>query len=212
MKDLILGGGINYLANRLLGTGSFKKQSPIDTLISGGGYSGEGTGTKRKGKSTLGGIAKSGIMSLIANAILGPIFGPLALTLGKNFVSKKKQGLGFFEQGNQSTAPTAPRGTFTAEGMQFENIQDALGSTDINKDINYNTGVITDKTTGKEIGNVYDEVALTNVPDPPAYDFDDSSGDSGSSGGSSSASTAGDAPGYSGPSTFRYGGLASLYR
>ena len=211
MKDLILGGGINYLANRLLGTGSFKKQSPIDTLISGGGYSGEGTGTKSKGKSTLGGIAKTGIMSLIANAILGPIFGPLALTLGKNIVDKRK-GLGFLGQGDQSTAPTDPRGTFTAEGMQFENIQDALGSTDINKDINYNTGVITDKTTGKEIGNVYDEVALITDPDPPAYDFDDSSGDSGSSGGSSSASTAGDAPGYSGPSTFRYGGLASLYR
>ena len=29
---------------------------------------------------------------------------------------------------------------------------------------------------------------------------------------SSSASTAGDAPDYSGPSPFRYGGLASLYR
>jgi len=210
MKDLILGGGINYLANRLLGTDR-KNVAGIDKFISGGGITGEGTGTKSKGKSTLGGIAKTGIMSLIANAILGPIFGPLALTLGKNIVDKRK-GLGFLGQGDQSTAPTDPRGTFTAEGMQFENIQDALGSTDINKDINYNTGVITDKTTGKEIGNVYDEVALITDPDPPAYDFDDSSGDSGSSGGSSSASTAGDAPGYSGPSTFRYGGLASLYR
>ena len=210
MKDLILGGGINYLANRLLGTDR-KNVAGIDKFISGGGITGEGTGTKSKGKSTLCGIAKTGIMSLIANAILGPIFGPLALTLGKNIVDKRK-GLGFLGQGDQSTAPTDPRGTFTAEGMQFENIQDALGSTDINKDINYNTGVITDKTTGKEIGNVYDEVALITDPDPPAYDFDDSSGDSGSSGGSSSASTAGDAPGYSGPSTFRYGGLASLYR
>ena len=210
MKDLILGGGINYLANRLLGTDR-KNVAGIDKFISGGGITGEGTGTKSKGKSTLGGIAKTGIMSLIANAILGPIFGPLALTLGKNIVDKRK-GLGFLGQGDQSTAPTDPRGTFTAEGMQFENIQDALGSTDINKDINYNTGVITDKTTGKEIGNVYDEVALITDPDPPAYDFDDSSGDSGSSGGSSSASTAGDAPGYSGPSPFRYGGLASLYR
>ena len=207
MKDLILGGGINYLANRLLGTGSFKKQSPIDTLISGGGYSGEGTGTKSKGKSTLGGIAKSGIMSLIANAILGPIFGPLALTLGKNFVSKKKQGLGFFEQGNQSTAPTDPRGTFTADGMQFANVQDTLGSTDPNKDINYNTGVITDKTTGEEIGNVYDEVALTNVPEPPAYDFDDSSSDSGT-GTMDASDFSDDTPG----TPFRYGGLASLYR
>ena len=208
IAKLALGSLIDKGANRLLNRDKFNRNQ--FNILTGGGYTGEDE-EKDTGSKTLGGIAKTGIMSLIANAILGPIFGPLALTLGKNIVDKRK-GLGFLGQGDQSTAPTDPRGTFTAEGMQFENIQDALGSTDINKDINYNTGVITDKTTGKEIGNVYDEVALITDPDPPAYDFDDSSGDSGSSGGSSSASTAGDAPGYSGPSTFRYGGLASLYR
>ena len=145
----------------------------------------------------------------LAFSLFGPLLGPLAFAGGKGLLNLG-QRRGFLPGGEQQIVDD-PRGTFTAEGMQFENIQDSLGSTDPNKDINYNTGVITDKTTGKEIGNVYDEVALTNVPEPPAYDFDDSS-DSGSGGGSSSASTAGDAPGYSGPSPFRYGGLASLYR
>jgi len=147
-----------------------------------------------------------------AYGFLGPILGPIAFALGKGIMGRRNK-MSLMPSGDPNQITSDPRGTFTAEGMQFENIQDALGSTDPNKDINYNTGVITDKTTGKEIGNVYDEVALTNVPAPPAYDFDDSSGDSGSNGGgSSSASTAGDAPGYSGPSPFRYGGLASLYR
>jgi hypothetical protein len=211
IQNLILGNLVSQGADRLLNPNR-KNVASIDKFISGGGI-GQESEEKDKGPTTFGGIAKQGIMSLIAQAILGPVFGPLALTLGQNFVDKKKQGLGFFEKpGDPTTQPQDIRGTFTAEGMQFENIQDALGSTDPNKDINYNTGVITDKTTGKDIGNVYDEVALTNVPAPPAYDFDDSGSDSGSSGGSSSASTAGDAPGYSGPSTFRYGGLASLYR
>ena len=207
IAKLALGSLIDRGANRLLNRDR-KNLVDINRFISGGGIGGEEE--KDTGPKTLGGIAKTGIMSLIANAIFGPIFAPLALSLGQRFVDKRRQGLGFFERPDgPTTQPEDVRGTFTAEGMQFENIQDALGSTDPNKDINYNTGVITDKTTGQEIGNVYDEVALTNVPEPPAYDFDDSS-DSGSS--SSSASTAGDAADYSGPSPFRYGGLASLYR
>tara|TARA_R100001443_G_C3299055_1_gene164792 strand:- start:89 stop:721 length:633 start_codon:yes stop_codon:yes gene_type:complete len=201
--QLALGNLVSRGADRLLNPNK-KNVVDINKFISGGGIGGE---EKDKGPTTFGGIAKTGIMSLIAQAILGPIFGPLALTLGRNFMDRRNQRLGL----NEDPTQTSPRGGITATGMQFADVQDSLGSTDPNKDINYNTGVITDKTTGKEIGNVYDEVALTNVPEPPAYDFDDSS-DSGSSGGSSSASTAGDAPGYSGPSPFRYGGLASLYR
>ena len=146
----------------------------------------------------------------LAFSLFGPLLGPLAFAGGKGLLNLG-QRRGFLPGGEQQIVDD-PRGTFTAEGMQFADVQDTLGSTDPNKDINYNTGVITDKTTGEAIGNVYDEVALTNVPEPPAYDFDDSMSDSGSSGGSSSASTAGDAPDYSGPSPFRYGGLASLYR
>ena len=209
--NLVLGSLVSKGADRLLDRDKFTKNQ-FD-ILTGGGITGQGDEEEKDtGPKTLGGIAKTGIMSLIANAIFGPIFAPLALSLGSRFVDRKRKGLGFFEQPGDTTQPQDPRGTFTAEGMQFENIQDSLGSTDPNKDIDYNTGVITDKTTGEEVGNVYDEVALTNVPEPPAYDFDDSMSDSGSSGGSSSASTAGDAPDYSGPSPFRYGGLASLYR
>ena len=211
---LALGALIDRSADRLLNRDKFNKNQ--FNILTGGGYTGEESDEEKDtGSKTLGGIAKTGIMSLIANAIFGPIFAPLALSLGQRFVDKRRQGLGFFEQpGDQSTAPTDPRGTFTAEGMQFANVQDSLGSTDPNKDINYDTGVITDKTTGKEIGNVYDEVALTNVPEPPAYDFDDSSSDSGGSdsfdGASSAEEYSADPTSFSG--SFRYGGLASLYR
>jgi hypothetical protein len=204
---LALGSLIDRGTSRLLNRDKFNKNQ--FNILTGGGYTGQDE-EKDKGPTTLGGIAKTGIMSLIANAIFGPIFAPLALSLGQRFVDKKRQGLGFFEQPDGSTTqPEDVRGTFTAEGMQFENIQDALGSTDPNKDINYNTGVITDKTTGQEIGNVYDEVALTNVPEPPAYDFDDSSSDSGGSTGTMDASDFSDD---TAGTPFRYGGLASLYR
>ena len=206
IAKLALGSLINTGANRLLNP-IRKNVVDIDRFISGGGYTGEGE-EKDRGPTTLGGIAKTGIMSLIANAIFGPIFAPLALSLGQRFVDKRRQGLGFFEQpGDPTIQPEDVRGTFTADGMQFENVQDSLGSTDPNKDINYNTGVITDKTTGEEIGNVYDEVALTNLPEPPAYDFDDSGSDSGT-GTMDASDFSDDAPG----TPFRYGGLASLIR
>jgi hypothetical protein len=149
----------------------------------------------------------------LAYSLLGPIAGPLAFAAGRGILARRNQPL---QMGLNTMDDIIddPRGTFTAEGMQFANVQDALGSTDPNKDINYNTGVITDKTTGEEIGNVYDEVALTNLPEPPAYDFDDSSSDSGGSdsydGASSMDDYSSDPTGYSG--SFRYGGLASLYR
>ena len=213
IQNLLLGSLVNTGADRLLNP---NRRNVVDiNKLTGGGYFGtiEDEDNKDKGPTTLGGIAKTGIMSLIANAIFGPIFAPLALSLGQRFVDKRKQGLGFFEQpGDLTTQPEDVRGTFTAEGTQFANIQDSLGSTDPNKDINYNTGVITDKTTGKAIGNVYDEVAL--IKDPPAYDFDDSSSDSGGSdsydGASSMEEYSADPTSFSG--SFRYGGLASLYR
>ena len=210
IQNLLLGSLISRGADRLLNPNRINKNQ--FNLLTGGGYTGEGDEEKDTGSKTFGGIAKRGIMSLIAQAILGPVFGPLALTLGTNFMDRRNQRLGLIDRSGDPSQIGPQRGGITATGMQFENIQDSLGSTDPNKDINYNTGVITDKTTGKEIGNVYDEVAISTPSPAPAYDFDDNDSSGGSSGGSSSASTAGDAPGYSGPSPFRYGGLASLYR
>jgi hypothetical protein len=210
--QLALGSLVSRGADRLLDPNK-RNVVGINKFVPQGGYFGtEGDDETKTGPTTLGGIAKTGIMSLIANAIFGPIFAPLALNLATRFVDKRK-GLGFFGQDDsQDIGPEDVRGTFTAEGMQFENIQDALGSSDPNKDINYNTGVITDKTTGKEIGNVYDEVALTNVPEPPAYDFDDSGSDSGGDSGGTGTMDASDFSDDSPGTPFRYGGIASLYR
>ena len=197
--QLALGNLVSRGADRLLNPDRVSKNQ--FNLLTGGGYTGEDE-EKDKGPTTLGGIAKTGIMSLIAQAILGPIFGPLALTVGRNFMDKRQQGLGL----NQDPTQTGPRGGITATGMQFENIQDTLGSIDSGTDIDYNTGDITDSSTGITTGNVYDEVALTGG---------DSSSDDGSNGGGGGG---GGSPGSSGPGgsdemgSFRYGGLASLYR
>ena len=207
IQNLILGSLVSKGADRLLNPDRFRKNQ-FD-MLTGGGYNREDD-EKDKGPTTFGGIAKSGIMSLIAQAILGPVFGPLALTLGRNIVDRRKQGLGFLERGDPTTQPEDVRGTFTATAPQFADVQDTLGSIDSGTDINYDTGDITDKSTGEVTGNVYDEVAISTPSPAPAYDFDDSGSDSGGGGGGS--------PGSSGPGgsdemgSFRYGGLASLYR
>jgi len=202
IQNLILGSLVSKGADRLLNPDRFRKNQ-FD-MLTGGGYNREDD-EKDKGPTTFGGIAKSGIMSLIAQAILGPVFGPLALTLGRNIVDRRKQGLGFLERGDPTTQPEDVRGTFTATAPQFADVQDTLGSIDSGTDINYDTGDITD-STGEVTGNVYDEVALTGG---------DSSGDSGSNGGGGGSTGSMDASDFSDDTAgtpFRYGGLASLYR
>ena len=146
----------------------------------------------------------------LAYTLLGPIAGPLAFAAGRGILARRNQPL---QMGLNTMDDIIddPRGTFTAEGMQFADVQDTLGSMDSGTDIDYNTGDITDKSTGEVTGNVYDEVAISTPSPAPAYDFDDSSSDSGSDSG-------GGSPGSSGPGgsdemgSFRYGGLASLIR
>ena len=141
----------------------------------------------------------------LAFSLFGPVLGPLAFAGGKGLLNLG-QKRGFLPGAEDSIAPTDPRGTFTAEGMQFEDVQDTLGSMDSGTDIDYNTGDITDKATGITTGNVYDEVALTGG---------DSSSDSGSNGGSGGSTGSMDASDFSDDTAgtpFRYGGLASLYR
>ena len=158
IQNLLLGSLVSRGADRLLNP----NRTNINKFIPQGGYFGTGDEEKDKGPTTFGGIAKSGIMSLIAQAILGPVFGPLALTLGRNIVDRKKQGLGFLERGDPTTQPEDVRGTFTATAPQFADVQDTLDSIDSGTDINYDTGDITDVATGITTGNVYDEVALTS--------------------------------------------------
>ena len=200
IQNLILGSLVSKGADRLLNP---NRKNVVDiNKFTGGGYFGTGDEEKDKGPTTFGGIAKSGIMSLIAQAILGPVFGPLALTLGRNIVDRRKQGLGFLERGDPTTQPEDVRGTFTATAPQFADVQDTLGSIDSGTDINYDTGDITDKATGITTGNVYDEVALTGGD----------SSDDGSNGGGGGNMDASDFSDDTAGTPFRYGGLASLYR
>ena len=192
-----------YVTNKLLDKGIAGIEKFTDT-------------SSDKDKDTSGFVSQQktgGLGSIIGRALafslLGPILGPLAFAGGKGLLNLGQQR-GFLPGGEQQIVDD-PRGTFTAEGAQFANIQDTLGSTDSGVDINYDTGDITDKSTGITTGNVYDEVAISTPSPAPAYDFDDSSSDSGSDSG-------GGSPGSSGPGgsdemgSFRYGGLASLIR
>ncbi len=202
--QLALGSLVSRGADRLLDP---KKKNLVDVnKFTGGGYFGTGEDEETKTRpTTLGGIAKTGIMSLIANAIFGPIFAPLALNLATRFVDRRKQGLGFFGQDGQDVAPEDVRGTFTATAPQFADVQDTLGSIDSGTDINYDTGDITDVATGITTGNVYDEVALTGGSG-------DDSGSNGGGGGSTGSMDASDFSDDTAGTPFRYGGIASLHR
>ena len=131
-----------------------------------------------------------------AYGLLGPIFGPLAFALGKGIMNRRNRM-------NLTNNLIDDRGGVTATGMQFADVQDTLGSSDSGTDIDYNTGDITNVATGQNIGNVYDEVALTGG---------DSSSDDGSNGGGGGNMSASDFSDDTAGTPFRYGGLASLYR
>ena len=73
-------------------------------------------------------------MSLIAQAVLGPVFGPLALTLGQNFAAKRQaQGLGLNPFGGDG--PTGPAGIVSNKAVTLDgNIVD-VGSDDYYDDL-----------------------------------------------------------------------------
>ena len=129
-----------------------------------------------------------------AFGLLGPIFGPIAFALGEGIMNRRNRM-------NLTNNLIDDRGGVTATGMQFADVQDTLGSSDSGTDIDYNTGDITNVATGQNIGNVYDEVALTGGSD-----------DSGSNGGGGGSMSASDFSDDTAGTPFRYGGIASLYR
>ena len=127
IQNLILGSLVSRGADRLLNPNKFNKNQ--FNILTGGGYTGESE-EKDKGPTTFGGVAKQGIMSLIAQAVLGPVFGPLALTIGQNFAAKRKdQGLGIMPFGGPFNfgRPGAPTVAETAGKYgitDVENIKD----------------------------------------------------------------------------------------
>ena len=126
LEKQLIGSGISFAADKLLGQGKFQKPGLID-IYTGGGYTGQGTGKTTKGPTTLTGIAKQGILNVLAKSILGPILGPLALTVGQNFLSKRKdQGLGIMPFGGPFNfgKPDAPTVKETAGKYGITNIED----------------------------------------------------------------------------------------
>ena len=195
IQSLLLGSLVSKGADRLLNPAKYRENQ--FRMLTGDGFSGQGDEEKDKGPTTFGGIAKQGIMSVIARALLGPIFGPLALTVGQNFLDRRQQRLGLIDKGGDPSQIGPQRGGVTATAPQFADVQDTLGSMDSGTDIDYDTGDITDAATGTNIGNVYDEVALTGGDD---------------SGGSTGSMDASDFSDDTAGTPFKYGGLASLYR
>jgi hypothetical protein len=217
IQNLLLGSLVSRGADRLLNRDKFNRNQ--FNILTGGGYTGEDE-EKDKGPTTFGGIAKSGIMSLIAQAVLGPVFGPLALTLGRNFVDRRQaQGLGLNPFGGGES--TGPAGIVAGKVQTLDGRIVDSDSDEARADLDARDQAF--QETGDY--DVYSDTVTTGPSQPafdPAGDYytgsdeedrdNESNGDSGGGGGSSSASTAGDAADYSGPSPFRYGGLASLYR
>ena len=149
----------------------------------------------------------------LAFALLGPIAGPIAFSAGRGLLSKQ-QGLGFSPFGEDK----GPSGIVSGKVQTLDGKIVDAGSDEAIADMNqrdkefqetgdYDVYSGTTVTTGPDYGPVTSGTVFDAEDDGGG---DDNSG--GGGGGSSSASTAGDAPGYSGPSPFRYGGLASLYR
>jgi len=219
IQNLILGSLVSRGADRLLNPDRVSKNQ--FNLLTGGGYTGEDEDNKDKGPTTFGGIAKSGIMSLIAQAILGPVFGPLALTVGRNFMDKKQQGLGLNPFGGSGTPGPA--------GIMSGKVQ-TLDGTIVDSDSDEARADLDARDQAFQETGDYDEYSNT-VTTGPSYSGkatvgtsfdaeDDGGGDDDSSGGG------GGSPGSSGPGgsdemgSFRYGGrasysgggLASLYR
>jgi len=189
IQNLILGSLVSRGADKLLNP----NKTNINKFVPQGGYFGtEGDeDNKDKGPTTFGGIAKSGIMSLIANALLGPVFGPLALTVGTNIFNKNPnitKGLGFFNQDGSDGPPIGP-------GINKALTQQQIYDMDDVDPADY--GLVDAGTA-----NIQDYADI--MPDDSS---DSSDGDSGGGGGGS--------PGSAGPGgsdemgSFRYGGRAS---
>tara|TARA_R110000772_G_scaffold10696_1_gene33991 strand:+ start:996 stop:1604 length:609 start_codon:yes stop_codon:yes gene_type:complete len=200
IQDLILGSLVSRGADRLLNPGD-KNNKFIDN-ITGGGYTGKGTSGKSKGKSTFGGIAKQGIMGLIARSILGPILGPLALTLGTNIFNKNPnitKGLGFFNQDGSDGPPIGPGINLTQQQIyDMDDVDPAdYGLVDAGTaNIQDYADIMPDDNSDSSSGG------------STSSDQGETSSDSGFSGGRDES----DRMAYGGRAGYGGGGLASLYR
>jgi hypothetical protein len=150
----------------------------------------------------------------LAFSLLGPIAGPLAFAAGRGLLSRQQQGLGFSPFGGDGPSPA---GIVSGKVQTLDGKIVDADSDEARADLDARDKAF--QETGDY--DVYSDTVTTGPSQPsfdPAGDYytgsdeEDRDNESNGGGGSSSASTAGDAADYSGPSPFRYGGLASLYR
>ena len=148
-------------------------------------------------KGALGG----GLMNLLATALFGPLAGPMILTAGRGLMNRRNQ-MSLMPSGDPSNIGPQSGKVTTLDGKTVD-----FGSDDYVADMKAR-----DKAF-QETGD-YDVYADTptssptySPPDPSTYTYEGS--DEQDRDNEDTASTAGDAPGYSGPSPFEYGGRVS---
>ena len=195
LKNLALQQGIGSLEKRINRYYSDDDDNDTDQFVS------------RQRDMGLGSI----IGRTAAFGLLGPILGPLAFALGRGIMSRRNQ-MSLTDDNIITPGPKSGKVT-TLDGKTVD-----FGSDEYVADMKARDKAF--EETGDY--DVYSDTPTSSPtyspPDPSTYSYegsdeqDEASNYGGGNGGSSSASTAGDAPGYSGPSPFRYGGLASLYR
>jgi len=221
---LALGSLIDRGTNRLLNRDKFNRNQ--FNILTGGGITGQGDEEKDTGSKTLGGIAKTGIMSLIANAIFGPVFAPLALSLGQRFVDNRRaQGLGLNPFGGDG--PLGPAGIVANKAVTLDgNIVD-VGSDDYYEDLDKRDEEFKETGDYDVYSNTVTTPATATFTYDPNRDYYEGSDeqdkdDESSGGGGTSSSDQGETSSDSGFSDsgsyedfgtmYARGGLASLYR
>jgi hypothetical protein len=208
LGDIVTGNLINYAAPKLFDYAfKSKEQREKEKLerdmkkLGIYGYFPEGTGRDdddetNKTPSTFKGAFKGGLMNLLATAVLGPIMGPLALTVGRGIMNKSKN-LGFTGgNGGSGVGPKGPTG---------KNIDYYTGSDEEDKDNEWDPSAPTAPSAPSHIG-------------PTGQDIhgNGDSGSSGSTGSMSASDFSDDSPGTpffkGGRVSYSKGGIASLWQ
>ena len=208
--NFLLGNAINYAAPKLFDYATKSKEQREEEKMErdlrkfahiimpqGNERDDEETNKTSRFKGALGG----GLMNLLATALFGPLAGPMILTAGRGLMNRRNQ-MSLMPSGDPSNIGPQSGKVTTLDGKTVD-----FGSDDYVADMKAR-----DKAF-QETGD-YDVYADTptssptySPPDPSTYTYEGS--DEQDRDNEDTASTAGDAPGYSGPSPFEYGGRVS---
>ena len=208
--NFLLGNAINYAAPKLFDYATKSKEQREEEKMErdlrkfahiimpqGNARDDEETNKTSGFKGALGG----GLMNLLATALFGPLAGPMILTAGRGLMNRRNQ-MSLMPSGDPSNIGPQSGKVTTLDGKTVD-----FGSDDYVADMKAR-----DKAF-QETGD-YDVYADTptssptySPPDPSTYTYEGS--DEQDRDNEDTASTAGDAPGYSGPSPFEYGGRVS---